>query len=130
MKVLINLLFLFSLVSAHAQWTKLFNEKNLDGWHQLNGKAVYTVSNKEIVGTSVANTPNSFLVSDQLYGDFVLELEFKVDPRTNSGIQIRSESTPDFQNGRVHGYQVEIDPSARAWSADSTKKVAVSALSP
>ncbi len=34
----------------------------------------------------------------------------------NSGIQIRSESTHDYNNGRVHGYQVEIDPSARAWS--------------
>ncbi len=34
----------------------------------------------------------------------------------NSGIQIRSESYPDYQNGRVHGYQVEIDPEPRAWS--------------
>ena len=35
----------------------------------------------------------------------------------NSGIQIRSLSTPKFRNGRVHGYQIEIDPSERAWSA-------------
>jgi hypothetical protein len=34
----------------------------------------------------------------------------------NSGVQIRSESRPDYQNGRVHGYQVEMDPSERAWS--------------
>ncbi|MBU1821019.1 MAG: DUF1080 domain-containing protein, partial [Bacteroidetes bacterium] len=26
-------------------------------------------------------------------------------------------STPDYNNGRVHGYQVEIDPSARGWAA-------------
>ena len=31
-----------------------------------------------------------------------------VDPRLNSGVQIRSNSTPKFKNGRVHGYQVEI----------------------
>ena len=34
----------------------------------------------------------------------------------NSGIQIRSNSLPHYRNGRVHGYQVEIDPSDRAWS--------------
>ena len=99
-----------------AQWTKLFNEKNLEGWRQLNGQAKYEVINKEIVGTTVANTANSFLVTEQQFGDFILELEFKVDGKMNSGIQIRSESKPDYQNGRVHGYQVEIDPSPRAWT--------------
>ena len=39
-----------------------------------------------------------------------------VDPSINSGIQIRSESKPDYMNGRVHGYQIEVDPSPRAWS--------------
>ncbi|MEQ9306625.1 MAG: DUF1080 domain-containing protein, partial [Marinoscillum sp.] len=52
-----------------------------------------------------------------LYGDFILELEYKVDPSMNSGIQIRSNSFDHYLNGRVHGYQVEIDPSERAWSA-------------
>jgi hypothetical protein len=96
--------------------TDLFNGKNLDGWHQLNGHAKYAVENGEIVGTTVANTPNSFLVTDSTYGDFFLDLDFKVDTAMNSGLQIRSESTPDYNNGRVHGYQVEIDPSSRAWS--------------
>lgn len=97
-------------------WTNLFNGKNLDGWHQLNGHAKYHVENGEIVGTTVVNTPNSFLVTNKIYGDFILEIDFKVDTSMNSGIQIRSESTPDYNNGRVHGYQVEIDPSKRAWS--------------
>ncbi len=34
----------------------------------------------------------------------------------NSGIQIRSLSIPEYRNGVVHGYQVEIDPSKRGWS--------------
>lgn len=106
----------FSQNNNEENWTPLFNGKNLDGWHQLNGKAKYTVENGEIVGTTVANTPNSFMVTDKKYGDFILELEFKVNDHMNSGIQIRSESTPDYRNGRVHGYQIEIDPSDRAWS--------------
>ncbi|MFL5809074.1 MAG: DUF1080 domain-containing protein, partial [Flavisolibacter sp.] len=44
------------------------------------------------------------------------ELEFKVDSTMNSGIQFRSESKADYKNGRVHGYQYEIDPSKRGWS--------------
>ena len=51
------------------------------------------------------------------YGDFILEFEFKVDDDFNSGVQIRSESLEDYNDGRVHGYQYEIDPSPRAWSA-------------
>src|SRR5690606_39084538 len=97
-------------------WKPLFNGKDLSGWKQLNGKAKYTVSNNEIFGNTVPNEPNSFLVTDQDYGDFILELELMVDTSMNSGIQIRSLSKPDYKNGRVHGYQVEVDPSARQWS--------------
>lgn len=97
-------------------WQDLFDGKTLNGWTQRNGKAQYTVEDGCIVGTTVLGEPNSFLCSDVLYGDFILELEFLVDPKMNSGIQIRSNSYPEYKDGRVHGYQVEIDPSNRAWS--------------
>ena len=60
--------------------------------------------------------PNSFMATEQTYGDFILEFEVKCHPDLNSGVQFRSESKPDYNNGRVHGYQCEIDPSDRAWS--------------
>ena len=97
-------------------WQPLFNGKNLNGWKRLNGKAEYKVEDNAIVGYTKVGTPNSFLVTKKSYGDFILELEFKVDDTMNSGIQFRSESRKDYQNGRVHGYQYEIDPSKRAWS--------------
>src|SRR4051794_11459856 len=68
-------------------WTDLFNGKNLDGWVQRGGKAKYRAENGEIVGTSTPNTQNSFLCTTQEYGDFVLELEFKVHHDLNSGVQ-------------------------------------------
>ena len=98
------------------QWTSLFNGKDLTGWKQLNGKANYEVKNGEIIGTTVPNTPNSFLATEKDYTDFILELEFMADSTMNSGIQFRSESRDDIMNGRVFGYQMEIDPSDRAWS--------------
>lgn len=97
-------------------WAPLFNGKNLNGWKRLNGKAEYKVENGAIVGYTKINTPNTFLVTKKSYGDFILELEFKVDDSMNSGIQFRSESKKDYRKGRVHGYQYEIDPSKRAWS--------------
>jgi hypothetical protein len=106
-----------SVSGQSGKWENLFNGKDLQGWKQLNGKATYTIANGEIVGTTVSNEPNSFLATEKNYGDFILELELLVDNSMNSGIQIRSESKPDYQNGRVHGYQVEVDPSSRKWSA-------------
>lgn len=108
-------------IAAQAQspkggWEDLFNGKDLSGWKQLNGKAKYMVEHGEIVGSTVSNEPNSFLATQKSYSDFVLELELLVDTSMNSGIQIRSLSSPDYLNGRVHGYQVEIDPAKRAWS--------------
>lgn len=118
--LLVSFLVCVSFASAQQKdqegWTPLFNGKNLDGWRQLNGKAKYEVKNGEIVGTTVSGEPNSFLATAQDYGDFILEVDLFVDPSMNSGVQIRSLSAEEVMNGRVHGYQVEIDPSERAYS--------------
>ncbi|MCF6222459.1 MAG: DUF1080 domain-containing protein [Flavobacteriaceae bacterium] len=98
-------------------WVEIFDGKTLNGWSIKGGDAKYEVENEAIVGTSTMNTPNTFLTSDKMYGDFILELEYKVDPLLNSGIQIRSNSYPYYRDGIVHGYQVEIDPSDRSYSA-------------
>lgn len=98
---------------SEADWIRLFNGNNLDGWVQRGGKAHYAAVDGMIIGTTVANTENSFLCTEKLYRDFVLELEVMVDTALNSGIQIRSN---EYQNGRIHGYQVEIDPSPRDYS--------------
>ncbi|MGD8782437.1 MAG: DUF1080 domain-containing protein [Ignavibacteria bacterium] len=120
MKIKVGLLvILFCFISINAQtgdWIMLFNGKTLDGWDVLNGTAEYKVEDGVIIGTSKLNTPNTFLATDEIYGDFILEYEVKMDDLLNSGVQIRSQSLPGYRNGRVHGYQVELDASSRAWS--------------
>jgi len=119
MKRLTAILFMCSLAqSAQSQdgWQPLFNGKNLQGWRVLNGSAEFRVEAGEIIGVSTLNTPNTFLATEKDYGDFVLEYEVQMDRDLNSGVQIRSLSLPEYQNGRVHGYQIELDASARAWS--------------
>ncbi|MFT3903050.1 MAG: DUF1080 domain-containing protein [Niabella sp.] len=120
MKKILLLLFVVavatSLSAQEAKWQNLFNGKNLKGWTRLNGTAEYKVQDNAIIGISKTGTPNTFLAAQKLYGDFILEFDFKVDDGLNSGVQFRSLSTKDYDNGRVHGYQFEIDPSSRAWT--------------
>lgn len=105
--------------AAHDGWQPLFDGKTLNGWKRVGGEAPYTVENGAIVGTMTAGTPNSFLITEREYGDFVLELEVKLEGETtNSGIQTRSHLDAQANNGqgRVYGRQMEIDPSERAWT--------------
>lgn len=104
------------IIFSQSNWRTLFNGKNLNGWTKLNGTAKYKVVDGAIVGISKIGTPNTFLATQKEYSDFILEFEFKVDNGLNSGVQFRSESKKEYNNGRVHGYQFEIDPSARAWT--------------
>ncbi len=114
------LLLLFPAVLVRASesdgFVSLFDGKTLDGWIQRGGKATYEIEDGAILGTTVLKTPNSFLCTPRNYDNFILEVEFKADEEVNSGIQIRSNSLPDYKNGQVHGYQVEIDTSGRAWT--------------
>ena len=104
-------------IATHAvEWISLFDGVHLDGWIKRGGNATYQVQDGVIVGTTQQGGANTFLCTQRDYDDFILELEYLVDPAMNSGIQIRSLSKPDYHNGVVHGYQVEIDPSPRAWS--------------
>ena len=117
-----------SALGGPNDWVSLFDGNTLDGWTQKGGQAKYRVQAGQIVGSTVPNTPNSFLCTTRTFTNFVLELDFKVDDGLNSGVQIRSHcfnepTRLDFNGkeikipaGRVHGYQVEIDPSERAWT--------------
>lgn len=86
----------------------LFDGSTLEGWTQRNGTATYRVEDGCIVGRTSEGSPNSFLCSDRLYGDFDLLFEVRVDDRLNSGVQIRSQSVGDTLDGTVNGPQIEI----------------------
>jgi len=114
--LLLVFVFCFADTLKAADWEMLFDGQTLKGWKRLGGLADYRVEAGAIVGTSKPGTPNSFLCTKRSYGDFIVEMELKVDPPLNSGVQIRSNSLVSYRQGRVHGYQVEIDPSHRAYS--------------
>lgn len=104
---------------AQSGWTSLFDGKTLNGWKRLAGTAEYKVEDGAIVGTTVANSGNTFLVTEKEYDNFILEMDIKIqDTTSNSGVQVRSHYNPAGHEGKglVYGCQLEIDPSSRKWS--------------
>lgn len=120
--------------AAEDGWRPLVDGRTLDGWYVQGPQGGFTVEDGMIVGTTAPNTVGtSFLVTEDQYDDFILEADVKIDPGINSGIQIRShvherDTTTTYLSGRlerrerdwpagkVYGYQVEVDPSERAWT--------------
>ncbi|HET9824565.1 MAG TPA: DUF1080 domain-containing protein [Chitinophagaceae bacterium] len=106
--------------SQTGKWINLFDGKTLNGWKKGAGNADYKVENGAIVGSTVMSSPNSFLVTEKEFDNFILELDAKIDDTTsNSGIQLRShlDAAANNGHGRVYGYQYELDPSSRRWTA-------------
>lgn len=110
-------------------WTDLLAAQGggdpLSAFVTRGGAATFRFENGELIGTTAPDTANTFLVSKKRYADFDLLAEVKIDPALNSGIQVRSDlndrapgtaldATP--RDGRVRGYQVEIDPGPRAFT--------------
>jgi 3-keto-disaccharide hydrolase/PA14 domain-containing protein len=88
-------------------------------WTPLGGQAVFSFKDGVLTGETRPNTPNTYLTSRDRYGDFEMLYEFKVDPKLNSGVQIRSGllGSLEKRDSRMSGYQVEIDPSPRSWTS-------------
>lgn len=108
-----------SSADQSGEWVTLFDGKTLEGWSSVGGKASYSVENDAIVGRMTKGTPNSFLVTEKEYSDFILELDIKLEgEQSNSGVQIRSHIDREANDGRgrVYGKQVEVDPTDRAWT--------------
>ncbi len=129
--------------AANDGWVDLFDGQTLNGWKVLNQDwdhpdskpDFYVEDNMIICNTTLDNQGGGYLVTEKSYDNFILELDVKIDTSLNSGIQCRgqiwdrdtvtsyvagnAEGTVrqiEWRSGYVWGYQVEVDPSERAWS--------------
>ena len=109
-RTLLILILAAAVVSMNAQeWVELFNGKNLKGWEKIDGAAEYRVEDGEVIGVSKTGTPNTFMATKKVYGNFILEYEMKMERGLNSGVQFRSVALQPDGTERVNGYQVECD---------------------
>lgn len=118
MRRILVLVILAASASA-AEWTSLFNGKDLTGWTvkckpQDKGKEFWKVADGAIVCDSMGRKDHDYvwLMTEKEFGDFELAVKFRVfkDSRGNSGIQVRSRY--DDAAGWLDGPQVDIHPPA------------------
>lgn len=118
-KYLFLLLFFSRLICADVSTDPilLLADDNCTAFEKKGGSAEYSLINGVLTGVAAWDTPNTFLCTKEKYDDFILDFQVKVDPRLNSGVQIRSLPFVDKNDYEMlRGYQVEIDPSDRGWS--------------
>lgn len=101
------------------EWLAMFADNGESDWMIRGGQASYEMTDDELVGTSVPDSPNTFYTTTRTFSDFELIYEAKSNPRLNSGVQIRSQviSGADNRSGNLRGYQIEFDPSDRRFTA-------------
>jgi hypothetical protein len=80
--------------SAKKKWTKLYNGRDLTGWHVKDGNIAAWGANGEMI-SSRGSGGGGWLTSDKEYGDFVLRLEYRIPAGGNSGVGIRYPAAGD-----------------------------------
>ena len=91
----------------------LYDGDSLAGWSKVGGGATFEAAGESIVGRHGPGE-NTFLRTDESFGDFSLKLQMRWDEPGNSGVMFRAGQREE--SGRVYGYQYELDPSDRAWT--------------
>jgi len=96
---------------GEADWQTLFDGSSLVGWTQV-GDANWQL----VDGAVQADAGTGFLLTNAVYDDFDLQLEFFVSPDANSGVFIRCANPSEI--GAATCYEVNIfdqrpDPSYR-----------------
>ena len=74
---------------ATGDWQSLFNGKDLTGWRGFQDKATdaWEVKNGVLhCDGHKENAAHTDLITDEQYKDFVLSLQWKISPESNSGI--------------------------------------------
>jgi hypothetical protein len=108
--------------------TRIFNGKDLTGWHPSRTSHQGTTGNFYVEDGSIVLKQNPYgqggvLLSDKIYRDFELYVEVKIDSFCNGGIFLRStESGQAYQvelavrggNGALLGERINISQSAEA----------------
>jgi hypothetical protein len=121
----VAVLCLFAALAARAGGQEsgsvpLFNGRDLKGWKVLDGKEeAWEVED----GRLVTRRPTGWLMTEKEYGDFELELEYRLGPRANTGIALRSpfQGNPSFTGMEIQilddaGYKEGLKPEQKTGS--------------
>lgn len=110
MKRALLLLAILAAPASAADPKPLFDGKTFEGWEGDTDKT-WKIEDGAIVGGSLdATVPrNEFLCSKKSYGDFELQVKFKLvgdKAKMNAGVQFRTKRIPNHHE--VSGYQADV----------------------
>lgn len=78
-----------SLFATSPTLQPIFNGKDLTGWTAADKEKFWRVEDGVLIGQSTGDLKESYLWSEQTYGDFVLEFEVRWTGEIDSGVEIR-----------------------------------------
>ncbi|NCF20572.1 MAG: DUF1080 domain-containing protein, partial [Haliea sp.] len=94
-------------------YSYLYDGESLEGWRVIGGQSTFEAEGESIIGRHGPGE-NTFLRTEQTYGDFSLKMQMRWDELGNSGVLFRAQQRE--ADGRAYGYQYELDHAERAWS--------------
>ena len=103
--MIINVLFIFFLISLNVDKTVLFNGTNLTGW-KIYGTEKWYVKDNLLICESGPDKGYGYLATEKFYDNFILTLEFNQESDGNSGVFFRS----NIEGTKISGWQVEVAP--------------------
>lgn len=103
--------------AAEPDWAELTPVADLEGWRVLGGD--WRVENGEVIGRAEAGEV-AFLVTEAVYADFELEVEFMTPVPCNGGVQFRGHwlpkkpipaegTVPEDLEMEMYGYQANVE---------------------
>jgi len=102
---LLSLLGCLLSAGATAQFKRIFNGRDLDGW-TIHGTERWYVKDGELICESGPDNKYGYLSTQQSYQDFDLRLQFLQEADGNSGVFFRSS----IEGVKISGWQVEVAP--------------------
>ncbi len=97
-----------ALVSADAQWIRMFDGKTLEGWKANQNPASWIVRNEAIVGDG--ENSHLFWMAEQCES-----CEFKAQVRLNHGGNSGMYFRAKFMPGWPHGYEAQVNNTHADW---------------
>ena len=96
--------------AAEGDFQPLFDGKSTEGWVNKTEDGQPNSDNKWSVkdGVLTAAPGNGWLSTKEMYGDFVLKLEWRVPENGNSGVFIRTPDLKPGQHPHIDGIEIQV----------------------
>ena len=96
--------------AADGDFQPLFDGKSTEGWVNKTEDGQPNSDNKWTVkdGVLTAAPGNGWLSTKEMYGDFVLKLEWRVPENGNSGVFIRTPDLKPGQHPHIDGIEIQV----------------------